>query len=607
MRSKYLFAVASIIIFSFIFYVMKPGKSAAEQVLDQYRTDIGAADRQVKALYKCIKERAAVDIIRNQFTASREAYKKTEWLAEYYNSYTTRYINGPPLKEVEADAKDIIISPEGFQVIEELIYPAYDSSANQDLLNEVNMLSLNIKRLELQAAYIETTDAHIFDALRLQVFRMISLGLSGFDSPLAKNSLNEAASTLESIDVNYSYYRQKLQRKNKALDESIGKLLLSARKLLAASGDFNTFDRADFIVNFANPLSEYLLTAQSQLGIPFFKEPRALLSIAPTLFSERVFNPDYYVSGFANHSSAAKVQLGERLFNDVKLSGNGKVSCATCHQPGRAFTDGMMTSFSINGKDHLKRNAPTLINAALQASLFYDSRVAFLEDQANEVLQNKDEMHGSFESIFNHIDKDKGLKASFATAFHTDVVTEQHVKNAIAAYLRSLISLNAKFDLYMRGHRPAMSKEELKGFNLFMGKAKCATCHFVPLFNGTMPPSFTKTEAEVIGAPANRDTVNAVLDSDPGKYVLHQIPLHMNAFKTPGLRNIELTAPYMHNGVYKTLEEVIDFYDRGGGGGLGFEMDNLTLAKAALQLSTDEKKALVAFLKCLTDTKVYTK
>ncbi len=154
----------------------------------------------------------------------------------------------------------------------------------------------------------------------------------------------------------------------------------------------------------------------------------------------------------------------------------------------------------------------------------------------------------------------------------------------------------------MRGDNNAMSKNDIKGFNVFMGKGKCGTCHFMPLFNGTVPPLFDKMESEVLGVPATTDTINPKLDADSGKYVLYGIPHHLYSFKTTTVRNVELTAPYMHNGVYKTLEEVIDFYNKGGGAGLGFEIEHQTLPPDPLGLTEEDKANLILFLKSLTDT-----
>jgi cytochrome c peroxidase len=134
-----------------------------------------------------------------------------------------------------------------------------------------------------------------------------------------------------------------------------------------------------------------------------------------------------------------------------------------------------------------------------------------------------------------------------------------------------------------------------------MGKALCATCHFAPIFNGTVPPDFKDTELEAIGVPQTTDTIHPALSKDLGRYNVYQTTARKHFFKTPTLRNIALTAPYMHNGVYNTLEEVIAFYNKGGGIGLGLDVPHQTLPFDNLELSVDEQKALVAFLHTLTD------
>ncbi|HEX6809799.1 MAG TPA: hypothetical protein VF118_17560, partial [Gemmatimonadaceae bacterium] len=140
------------------------------------------------------------------------------------------------------------------------------------------------------------------------------------------------------------------------------------------------------------------------------------------------------------------------------------------------------------------------------------------------------------------------------------------------------------------------------GFTVFAGKARCATCHFLPLVNGTMPPDFVASEAEIIGTPALPNARPARLDPDPGVAGVDAQPVHRAAFKVPTLRNIALTAPYMHNGVFRTLDQVVDFYDQGGGTGSGLHVPNQTLSADSLHLSREEKRALVSFLRALTDT-----
>jgi cytochrome c peroxidase len=151
----------------------------------------------------------------------------------------------------------------------------------------------------------------------------------------------------------------------------------------------------------------------------------------------------------------------------------------------------------------------------------------------------------------------------------------------------------------MRNEITQLSEQEKKGFNLFMGKGKCGICHFMPVFNGTAPPSFTHTDSEVIGV--FESTKSKKLDKDLGRGKLNPFEDWLYAFKTPTLRNIGKTAPYMHNGAYKTLEDVIDFYNNGGAVGMGVDLPNQTLASDKLNLTATEKKSLISFLQTLSD------
>jgi cytochrome c peroxidase len=226
-----------------------------------------------------------------------------------------------------------------------------------------------------------------------------------------------------------------------------------------------------------------------------------------------------------------------------------------------------------------------------------------LEHQVGDVVHNVKEMNGSMQRFSDLLAGQHQYAALFREAYpdEKNPFLEMLIANAISSYMRSLVSLNSRFDQFMRGNDTKLTKVEQQGFNLFMGKAKCGTCHFMPVFNGLVPPVFTETESEVLGVPA-RKKGKPVIDEDLGKYNFTQAIIHKHAFKTPTLRNVALTAPYMHNGVFRTLEEVVDFYNKGGGAGLGIDLDNQTLPADKLNLSRREQKAIVTFLKTLTDT-----
>jgi cytochrome c peroxidase len=189
----------------------------------------------------------------------------------------------------------------------------------------------------------------------------------------------------------------------------------------------------------------------------------------------------------------------------------------------------------------------------------------------------------------------------FTSAFpNKKEITPYEVRNAIASYVRSLMPFTAKIDNYFQ-NKSTLTESEINGFNLFTGKAKCATCHFIPLFNGTIPPWYNNTESEVIGVPKYTVWKNAVVESDVGRYNLNQIEELKFSFKTPTVRNIEKTAPYMHNGVYNTLDEVVKFYELGGGNGIGMKLKYQTLPFDDLQLTDKEKENIILFMKTLTD------
>jgi cytochrome c peroxidase len=539
-------------------------------------------------LEKCILSNKSQKEIQLQFLIAHQAYKKVEFLSEYYFPEVSKSLNGPALSEFEEnDGK--IIPPQGFQVIEEFIFPNYDPKNQAELEQQLGMLKGNLIRLDKIAKNNELTDAHVFDALRLEMFRIVTLGITGFDSPIAQKSIPEAAVALQTVQKHYIFYTDEKQKKTVQLFQE-------AIDYLKSNTNFNTFDRAHFILQFANPLSEALYQTQLELDIQPFKEVRGLKTTAKTLFEKNAFDPEGF-SGFPNYKTTEeKIALGKILFNDPILSGNNSRSCASCHYEDLAFTDGLTTAKTLNGKSFLKRNTPTLKNIAFQRSYFADSRVSYLEDQAIAVITNKDEMHGSLDEVALKIKKNKNYIAKFNQAFSKSEINAFSIKNALASYIRSLSNYDSKFDHYMR-EETSFSTEEKLGFNLFAGKAKCATCHFIPLTNGTVPPSFTRSESEVLGVPNK----NEELDNDLGKFNITKANIHLNSFKTPTLRNIEKTAPYMHNGIYTTLEEVIDFYNKGGGVGLGLAVDNQTLPSEKLNLKPEEIDALIAFMKTLTD------
>ncbi|UOQ64972.1 cytochrome-c peroxidase [Hymenobacter volaticus] len=375
--------------------------------------------------------------------------------------------------------------------------------------------------------------------------------------------------------------------------------------MAAPNQDFNSFDRARFFVRYFNPALASLRQAQVQLHIPFVAAKRALRADAVGYFVADAFDASFFAPADAAAPTPAVLALGEALFKEPVLSGKAGRSCASCHVPSRAYTDGLKVNSSLLADAGLERNTPTLLNAALQPDQFYDSRVHYLEDQVHAVVSNKAEMGGQLSEAPALLRKKGTYAKLFAKAFANDKqpLTEHNIRRAVATYVRSLVRLNSRFDQYLRGDTTVVKPQEILGFNLFMGKAQCGTCHYMPLFSGTVPPLYDKTESEVLGVPATADTLHPKLDGDQGKFLLYGVAHQKHAFKTPTVRNAALTAPYMHNGVYQTLEQVMDFYNKGGGAGMGLDVPTQTLAEDQLNLTQTEQQAIIAFIKSLSDAR----
>ncbi|SDE11767.1 cytochrome-c peroxidase [Pedobacter soli] len=567
-------------------------KTTAEQIktdFDEQLTEFQSIIDQ--KLFKAAQNRDE-KAIKQAFLLARAKYKQLEYYIEYFFPSTAVMLNGAPIDEIEL-GENLIENPTGFQVMEEIIYESPTKENRLELLNEVKKMQLNLQRVSRFNAQYQLTDAQLFDAIRLEIFRITSLGITGFDTPNALQSIPETTSALKGIEGVLEKYE------GKAADQTI----TSAIAYLDKNSDFNTFDRLTFITQYLDPISKKINAIRLKKNIATAASGSALRDEAVSMFEPNAFNVNKFVGNSTLFISDAKIALGKTLFNDPVLSNSGNRNCAGCHHQAKAFTDGLTKAVGISKRETLLRNTPTLSYAGLQRGFFYDLKAGTLEDQALDVVHHKQEMNGSLSRAAERINASKNYQTLFQTAYQDKAgkADPWKIQHALASYIRSLSPFSSRFDRYMQGDQKQLSTEEKKGFNLFMGKAKCGSCHFAPLFNGTPAPLFNKSEAEVLGVPATTDTIKPQLDRDLGRYALYNYPQYKHAFKTSTLRNITKTAPYMHNGVYKTLEEVMDFYNRGGGAGMGIEVDNQTLSADKLNLSKTEIKQIIAFLDTLED------
>jgi cytochrome c peroxidase len=539
------------------------------------------------------------------FRRARSAYKRIESLLEYEDHIRALLLNAPPLPIVDEDDHTNVIAPHGLQVVEAAVFPRPDREFGMRTAGELRDMRRVVSFIRTDSSYrVARTWGVPFEAARMEVARVATLGLAGFDATASKDGVRESAEALRGVRDGLGAYEAAMLRQDPAGWRELQRSLDAGILDLEGTPDFDRFDRLDFIVRFARPIAAGLARLQRALRLPESGELDPWSRGATDIYAAGAIDPAWFAPDYAPPPTPALVALGRELFFDPRLSAAGRRSCATCHQPALGFTDRRRLASVDPGHGHV-RNTPTLLNAGFQRAQFADQRAAFLEFQFEQVMANPREMALMPDSAARKLGGDSALVARFAAAFgrpREQSFTGQAMSIAVAAYVRSLQAMNSRFDRAVRGDTAALSASERRGFNLFMGRAACATCHFAPLFGGTLPPTYLESEPEVIGVPAAARTRGAVVDADPGVFAIDRAPLHRHAFKTPSVRNVALTAPYMHNGVFRTLDEVVDFYDRGGGNGLGMHLPNQTLSLEPLELTRQEKRDLVAFLRALTDS-----
>ena len=300
----------------------------------------------------------------------------------------------------------------------------------------------------------------------------------------------------------------------------------------------------------------------------------------------------------SNPQTPEKIELGKKLFFDRRLSGDGTTSCASCHIPEQAYTDGQDISLNYPSTKNW-RNSPTLINAAFYKSLFHDGRVKTLEDQALFPMMSAFEMNQNLDFVVEEIRVVPEYAEAFQKVFGGEPNRER-IAMAIAAFERTLVSVNAPYDRLLKGDASAISGDAKKGYDIFRGKGKCTDCHngvnlsddkFYALNVPENPvllndPRVTATMRFVAKVYHYKDYRN--LKEDPGRYLITRDKKDWKAFRTPTLREIARTGPYMHNGVFSTLDDVIEFFNSGGGKGNRY--------LKSLGLNNEEKKQLKAFL-----------
>jgi len=478
----------------------------------------------------------------------------------------------------------------------------------KDTLSSLVKRSLNAADVYL-ADSITThlqTYHHFFLANRLFLLNLGAIYTTGFECPNPENIIPELLYMLEAVANIYeafdnSYPQFKVHKEYQALY----KQAITFVKSQPANPE--KFDHFVFIRDYVNPL--FSLNQQMIRDYHIVSDnfnDYSLDNNSISIFDKSLYKGQnekgIYLPVDDENVLDEIRQVGKLLFYDPVLSGNNKRSCASCHKPTEYFTDTSgPVSLQFDNRQSLTRNTPSLINAVYNHLLMLDGKHTSLLDQAKEVVSNPIEMDGNRDEIVKKVLScgiyEKAFRKFVKLTPNSKKISIDHIVSAVILYYSSFSKYQAAFDDAMN-RKTTLDKEVIMGFNIFMSKAQCGTCHFVPMFNGVKPP-YTGSEFEVAGTPA--DTSFTKLSTDIGRGQVNPAGEMIHAFRTGTIRNAAHTGPYMHNGVYKTLDEVIRFYDTGGGAGNGLKVVNQTLSSDSLKLTNQEKRQLIAFIHSLDE------
>jgi cytochrome c peroxidase len=283
-----------------------------------------------------------------------------------------------------------------------------------------------------------------------------------------------------------------------------------------------------------------------------------------------------------NLSTPARVELGKSLFFDPRMSGNGAMSCASCHNPSLGWSDGLKTAVGWGGQV-LGRATPTVLNTAYNTQFMWDGRKKSLEDQALGPMKTPQEMNTDFAAALARLRSVPSYVTMFEKAYQGEGISEETIAKSIAAFERTVVVNDSPFDRWLAGDKKAMTLSQWRGYKVFndANKGNCAVCHSAP--------NFTDNGFHNVGLVAGAG------ETDVGRFAIRKVASMKGAFKTPSLRDIELTAPYFHDGAAATLRDVVDHYVHGG-----VDQSNLSPNMKPLNLNEQEKQDLVSFMQALS-------
>ncbi|MBK7810712.1 MAG: cytochrome C peroxidase [Saprospiraceae bacterium] len=551
------------------------------------------------------------DHFKHQLHKTRLSLKKIDFWLRYLEPIAYKLINGPLPLEWETEVFEKFEPP----------YPRWGGGLTlaENYLEETIFIEDSILHLLDTAEktcdvfwhdsiriFLRRPDA-FFYAQRLFLLNLSAIYTTGFECPDSARIIPELKEMCEAVlEIQLAHNESFLEFK--LADSFMNRYRDMLVYLQSKTDDWSEFSHFHFIRDFVDPLfgmnqemiRKYKVRSQS---FNDFSLSRNAQSIFDKNLYEAQDDQGVFRSVRTESQKNEIFALGKLLFYDPVLSSNNQRACASCHVPSMLFTDTTKsTAFQFDKIQKLERNTPSLIESIHQHLLMLDGKHFNLMNQMKDVMSNPIELNMDTLKILKKVMSITEYKLRLnSVSKYTSYSKPQfeHIAGAITMYLSQFAYQYSAFDSMIFKQR-AEEESVIKGFNLFMGKAQCGTCHFPPQFNGVKPP-YVGSEFEVLGTPS--DTSFKKLSQDQGRYKVWPVKEMKGAFRTPTIRNSHKTKPYMHNGVFWTLEEVIDFYNHGGGVGNGLELVNQTLSSDSLRLSNNEIADLIFFI-CSLDENI---
>ena len=587
--------------------------------VSNYNLQLSSFIANQQSLIKFIKEKnvntsADVESIKLKILDCRRHLKSMDFWMRYLEPVSYKKINGPLPVEWETEVFEKFEKPykrEGAGLTLAMLY-LDEKDINKDSL--VNLLNASVVASTVFQQDSITSELqtyhHFYLCNRLYLLNLAAIYTTGFECPDTSAIVPELTQMIGSVENIYASFNQNFTAT--PLTENYLELY---KKLIAFVNsqplNYTKFDHYTFLKDYVNPL----FAINQQLINLYNVHSKSSMDYTLNKKNFSIFSKSLYAGqnekGIFLRVNDEKVlqeieKLGKLLFYDPILSSNNERSCASCHKPGEYFTDtAVSTAFQFNHSGLLPRNTPSLINAGYNHLLMLDGKHLSLQNQASDVITNSAEMNSDEQLVLQKIlscaEYKKSLEKLLAYTPLENEITFSHITSALTLYYSKFSKYYAPFDDAMN-RTAELGTSAKNGFNLFMSKAQCGTCHFVPHFNGVKPP-YICSEFEVLGVP--KDTTYKQLSDDVGRYKINAATETMQAFRTGSLRNSSFTKPYMHNGVFTSIQQVIDFYDAGGGAGKGLTVPNQTLSSDSLKLTVTEKADLIAFINSLNEKIIF--